>query len=760
MKYTGERYIPNLESPEISYEHWHRYLYATQFVKGKVVLDIACGEGYGSYLLSETAKYVVGIDISPEVINYAGTKYVRSNLELKVGSVSSIPVDGEAIFDVVVSFETIEHVTEEEQRAFLKEVKRLLRPDGLLIISTPNKLLWSDIPNKNEFHVKEFYIDEFKEFLGNHFKNVKLMGQKIYPVSYIWDSAKNLNTYKEYKLTFSEKGFRPTEDPKNIQYAIAICSDREIEGLESSILVDLSEKMIKLKDNLESALNNIYNSHGWKALLVYYKVRDKILPPNSIRREIIKSILNFNKASLDWKSLLFYFTIRDKIFPPNTNRRKVMKSIRDGLKKALLKKYAKSPQRVEKMSDILTEEIKDNYIQIGAHAGDSISTVIEDLDANLRKNLRIAFVSQPEYFRFMYEALDRDYDTREFVLRWGGDINYYKGLIEFNPNIAFFFRPEIYPDELLETLKGIKVALSSEPIPKYFNDRLLTSGDMEVRFNSLKGVKNKKYDYFFHYDKTSLRFLKENGLKVDGEFFFPVDTRIYRPYDAKKTWDWGFIGRSTSYREKFLGIPKRDLNGLHIAHGVYGEEFVRLMNACKIGINLHIDENVSLEPRVQMMMACKVLTFSDPLTHNEFFKPGIHYVEFTHPEEFIEKLQYYLKHDDEREKIALKGFELVRERLSSRLFFQKLIDQIVIENRERLKESGLSGMSRSRKDYLRLDLGCGRFKRKGFIGVDIEKFDCVDIVADLNEPLKFPDDSTDRIFCSHTLENVKNPIFL
>ena len=52
MKYTGERYISNMNSAQISYEHWHRYFYATQFIKGKDVLDIACGEGYGANLIA------------------------------------------------------------------------------------------------------------------------------------------------------------------------------------------------------------------------------------------------------------------------------------------------------------------------------------------------------------------------------------------------------------------------------------------------------------------------------------------------------------------------------------------------------------------------------------------------------------------------------------------------------------------------------------------------------------------------------------
>lgn len=301
MKFTGERYIPDLEIPEISYEHWHRYLYATPFVKDKVILDIACGEGYGSHLLSQYAKRVVGIDISPEVIEYASINYVKDNLEFKTGSAGSIPIEGKEVFDVIISFETIEHITEDEQKAFMREVKGLLKPDGLFIVSTPNKLIYSDIPNlKNEFHIKEFYINEFKDFLSSHFSNIKLMGQKVYPVSYIWDIDSKENRLTEYRIGYSENGFRPSEEPKSILYIMAACSNKEIEDINSSILVDLNEKLLKLRDlhigNLEAILNNIYNSHGWRLLLKYYRLRDLLLPIGTRRRRIVKFAWNTIKS--------------------------------------------------------------------------------------------------------------------------------------------------------------------------------------------------------------------------------------------------------------------------------------------------------------------------------------------------------------------------------------------------------------------------------------------------------------------------------
>jgi len=119
LKWTGERYIPDVSPEEVEveihYEHLHRYLFATQFVKNKVVLDLGCGEGYGSYILSKVAKRVLGIDIDEKSIKHASSRYIRENLEFLQGSATEIPIDGEEIFDVVVCFEVLEYISEHEK---------------------------------------------------------------------------------------------------------------------------------------------------------------------------------------------------------------------------------------------------------------------------------------------------------------------------------------------------------------------------------------------------------------------------------------------------------------------------------------------------------------------------------------------------------------------------------------------------------------------------------------------------------------------
>ena len=176
MEFTGEFYVPE-QHGNLELEHVHRYLQATQIVAGKSVLDIACGEGYGSLLLAASATTVTGVDISEEVIAHARERYARDNLTFLVGDCSKMPVTDHSV-DVVVSFETIEH--HDQHEAMMREIKRVLRPDGCLMMSTPDRLHYSIEPDtSNPFHVKELLEDEFKSLIRSHFRKAAFFGQRI-----------------------------------------------------------------------------------------------------------------------------------------------------------------------------------------------------------------------------------------------------------------------------------------------------------------------------------------------------------------------------------------------------------------------------------------------------------------------------------------------------------------------------------------------------------------------------------------------------
>ena len=140
MKFTGERFIPT-EQGKIRLEHYHRYAIVQDIVKQKDILDVACGEGYGSSFMADVARSVVGVDISDEAVQHASSTYTKANLMFRQGSATALDFN-DASFDVVVSFETIEHLAEQAQ--MLAEIRRVLRPDGLLVISSPNRPIYSE----------------------------------------------------------------------------------------------------------------------------------------------------------------------------------------------------------------------------------------------------------------------------------------------------------------------------------------------------------------------------------------------------------------------------------------------------------------------------------------------------------------------------------------------------------------------------------------------------------------------------------------
>jgi SAM-dependent methyltransferase len=176
LPFTGERFVPGITG-NIFLEHMHRYVLTARIVAGKDVLDIASGEGFGSSMLAVQARSVIGVDISEDVITHAQNKYSSPRLNFRVGSATAIPLP-DASVDVVVSFETIEHIIGHEE--MLAEVKRVLRPGGVLVMSTPDKATYSDAPGYvNPFHVRELYRDQFQALLSSQFAHVRMHGQKV-----------------------------------------------------------------------------------------------------------------------------------------------------------------------------------------------------------------------------------------------------------------------------------------------------------------------------------------------------------------------------------------------------------------------------------------------------------------------------------------------------------------------------------------------------------------------------------------------------
>lgn len=250
MKFTGERYIPNQRdgSDEISDNHLNRYYSISDLVKGACVLDAACGVGYGTQIISKSAKKVYGVDLDPETIDYAVKNYNEENITFEVSSVTKLPYEDD-FFDVIISFETIEHIDSESQKSTLNEIKRVLKKDGILIMSTPDKAIYSDARNYvNKYHVKEFYPDEYQRFLNTKFDFVRFFYQRNEYCSIISDNeTADLSVIR-----------KQNDDSVKGKYIIALCSNTDIQSLNlSSVQLHTGnyekswERIVSLQDEVE-----------------------------------------------------------------------------------------------------------------------------------------------------------------------------------------------------------------------------------------------------------------------------------------------------------------------------------------------------------------------------------------------------------------------------------------------------------------------------------------------------------------------------
>lgn len=267
---TGERLVfknPN----EITIEHLHRYAFAQGFVAGKNVLDIACGEGYGSNYLAKMANRVIGIDLDEQTVKWASSKYSRSNLEYICAPIESMPLK-ESTIDIIVSFETIEHVVDSDK--MILELKRVLKDDGVLLISTPDKKHYSDDRNyKNPFHTKEFYLDEFKNFMESHFNQNSFYLQKTVNYTSIIEKERDFSQIKFYDGI--DTNIEIVDSKHKI--IIAVASDSIFDKSSGSIFTGSLIRDFIEKSKMNKISSDIKNSISFKVgkflCLPFFKIK-------------------------------------------------------------------------------------------------------------------------------------------------------------------------------------------------------------------------------------------------------------------------------------------------------------------------------------------------------------------------------------------------------------------------------------------------------------------------------------------------------
>ena len=213
MNFTGERVVPGQVDADLWQEHVSRYEFARSWITpGAEIRDVGCGAGYGAAILADSAAArVLALDIDTEAIEWARAHYQAPKLRFKQADCTEM-LDFDGTFDLIVAFEVIEHLARPEM--FLKEARRVMRRDGTLLVSTPNRRYYTEERGvKNPFHTREYDAAEFRALLGGFFAHVQLLGQNHVPA-----------------ITFSRPGaemsLRAAAAPGNDEpyFFLAVCS--------------------------------------------------------------------------------------------------------------------------------------------------------------------------------------------------------------------------------------------------------------------------------------------------------------------------------------------------------------------------------------------------------------------------------------------------------------------------------------------------------------------------------------------------------
>ena len=296
LENTGERMVPEFSVGTLMYaEHIVRYQAALPFVEKKTVLDIACGSGYGANMLASKAKMVYGVDIDTATVTYANEQYGDKNIEFISGEATKIPLDDNSV-DVVITFETIEHV--KNYKLFLSEIDRILKKDGLLLISTPNSL---EFTKGNHFHLHEFQYKELIDVVKPHFEYIESYFQGTWKTTAIGNldfiskiSQKNVDTgnyaplkgedYLYFYLVCSRKPISISLSP--VAGIGEHYSDKETSqawadsNAHNERLHDEAQNHIQALDNqiieLKKELTDLYSSKTYKLSRVLSNTKRKV----------------------------------------------------------------------------------------------------------------------------------------------------------------------------------------------------------------------------------------------------------------------------------------------------------------------------------------------------------------------------------------------------------------------------------------------------------------------------------------------------
>ena len=243
--FTGERVIPGQVEPDLWAEHLSRYRFAASIAASLGhpldILDLGCGAGYGTAALAQHAASATGLDIAPDAVSYAGQHYQLPNLRFLAASVTDVPLP-DSHFDLITAFEVIEHIA--DGTSLLIEARRLLRPGGLLLVSTPNTTYYAETraeQGPNPFHVREYTYDEFTAALADVFP---------YYAVYLQNHTNSFSFYDPRSSGASRGYLEATSGaPSEAHFFLAVCSRQPLPPVNNFVYVPVATNLLRTREH-------------------------------------------------------------------------------------------------------------------------------------------------------------------------------------------------------------------------------------------------------------------------------------------------------------------------------------------------------------------------------------------------------------------------------------------------------------------------------------------------------------------------------
>jgi len=603
MAFTGERFVPEATG-NIAIEHLHRYYSALPLVAGKTVLDIASGEGYGSALLASLAAHVYGVDIAADAVAHAKSKYVGDTLEFRVGSCTAIPLPDHSV-DVIVSFETLEHHDQHEES--MREFKRVLRPGGALLISSPDKKNYSDLRGfHNAFHVKELYEEEFRDLLQRHFRQTQFFSQRIafgsvlLPVS--TPSTASSHLYRGGEIISSAGMVEPL-------YHLALASDGEPGVLDMGIF--------------EQPINDTEVIQSWERVMAD---RDRQL--DNLRDERERLATDNRELAAQIAELL---QLRQQLADELTR-----------LKDAHEHEKRRAEDLAAENEIILTSKFwmlmaplrKARRLLEPLLVSRGFGVLADRNRQGLRVRNALAYLRRGDVKGLLDRVRHYQREARIEVIKQGlrtaGGRTW--GILT-TPHTLFI--AQCMAERLMT--HGINTTIMTQP-PKNFDEDLyivlcaqmferLPPGEKRVIFQLEQSVSSRwfKPDYLatlknslavLEYSLVNTDFLADKGIAYPHVFYLPIGTTLQPkpPVPAEeKEFDFLFYGDyfSSPRRAKMIEALQARFD-VKLCNNAFGEEMHALIRKARVVVNIHYYENALLEmPRIQECLSQGVPVLSE-----------------------------------------------------------------------------------------------------------------------------------------------------